>query len=81
MAKTLEGSPILLFRGKMDTMADTDTGEISTLALSVESELLDLERPREIRLTHEQQLQLFPGDKGCIHVADIQDKIIEWEKK
>jgi len=75
----LVGDPILLFDGEMDTLGDQDTGDTTTLVLNIESKLLDLERPREQRYTHQNQQALFAGDKGLESVADIQDKIIEWK--
>lgn len=69
---------VQIFAGRIDTMGIQDTGETSTLTLSAESQLIDLERPRELRYTDEEQKRLFPGDRGLEYVAGLQDKPLHW---
>jgi hypothetical protein len=69
-----------LFQGRMDTMTVNDAGESSAIVLSVESRLIDLEKPNEKRYTAEEQKTLFSTDKGLEFVTDLQDKEIVWGK-
>ena len=69
-----------LFQGRMDTMTINDAGETSSIVLSVESRLIDLEKPNEKRYTAEEQKTLFSTDKGLEFVTDLQDKEIIWGK-
>jgi len=75
---TMIANPVPVFAGRMDTMRVKDSGETSTIALSCESKLIDLERPRERRYTHEDQQDLFPGDLGLEFVAGLQEKELFW---
>jgi hypothetical protein len=69
---------VLLFSGRMDVM-DIDEGpEMSTITVTAESRLADLDRPRVRRYTHEDQAELFPGDLGLEYVAGIQNRELKW---
>lgn len=70
--------PIPVFAGRMDTMRLQDTGETTTVTVSCESRLIDLERARERRYTDEDQKELYPDDRGFEYVADLQDKEVLW---
>ena len=72
--------PILMFEGKLDVPSIQEGGDTSTITLSYESRLIDLQRAREVRYTNEDQLRAFPGDLGCAFVASLQEKIINWGK-
>ena len=72
--------PILMFEGKLDVPSIQEGGDTSTITLSYESRLIDLQRAREGRYTNEDQLRAFPGDLGCAFVASLQEKIINWGK-
>ena len=67
-----------LFQGRMDSMQINATGNTISIALSVESRLIDLEKPNESRYTSEEQKRLFSGDLGLDFVTDLQDKDINW---
>lgn len=67
-----------LFSGLMDVMTIEDSGETSTITLTVESKLVALERPVVRRYTHESQQALYPGDTFFSFVTDLQDKEIVW---
>lgn len=75
---TLIADEVQIFSGRIDTMTLADSGETSTIALSAESRLIDLERPRELRFTDQEQKRLFPGDRGLEYVAGLQGKDIPW---
>jgi hypothetical protein len=70
--------PTRVFAGRMDTMKIADNGSVSTVTMTCESRLIDLERARERRYTHEDQQALFPGDKGLANVAALQNKEVFW---
>ncbi len=73
----LIGQPVLLFRGRMDTL-DLQLGRTATLTLTIQSRLSDWERPRLLRYTHEQQKADHPDDKGFEFIAQMAEKTIIW---
>lgn len=66
------------FRGLLDSCAIDDGEETATIVLSYEHELIDLERPRDSRWTHEEQQRLFPNDTGLRYIKELQDKVLRW---
>jgi len=76
----LVDDPVLLFKGKMDAPVLDEGADTATITISIESRLIDLERPRVRRYTDQDQKQLFPGDRGLEYVASLQDKNIVWGK-
>lgn len=73
--------PILLFEGRLDIPAIQEEGETSSISISYESRLIDLERPRETRYTNEEQQGLYAGDLGCEFVPSLQDINLVWGRK
>ncbi|MEI4470918.1 hypothetical protein [Frigidibacter sp. MR17.24] len=69
---------VTLFSGLMNTMTIQDAGETSTIELVVDSKLVELQRARERRYTHESQQARYPGDTFFSYVADLQAKSIVW---
>lgn len=69
---------ITIFSGRMDTMVISNDGKSATIGISVESKLVDFQRTRESRYTHEEQLRRFSADTGLEYVAGLQDKVIYW---
>lgn len=72
--------PVLIFEGRLDTASIVEDGETSTVSLTYESRLIDLQRAREIRYTDEEQQRLFSGDIGLQYVASLQDSQVTWGK-
>lgn len=72
--------PVLVFEGRLDTASIVEDGETSTVSITYESRLIDLQRAREIRYTDEEQQRLFTGDVGLQYVASLQDSQITWGK-
>ncbi len=70
--------PVLLFGGTADVMEIDEAGEFASIAVTIESRLIDLERPREHRYEHEDQIAQYPGDLGLEYVSSIQDQPIIW---
>jgi hypothetical protein len=52
----------------MDEQAET-----ATVSISYEGRLIDLERPRARRYTHDDQQIDFPGDRGFEYVPTLQE--------
>ena len=73
--------PLLIFDGRMDVMQIEDTGEASTISITLENRLIDLERVRVRRYTPEDQKINFPNDKGLDFVSDLVDKVVQWGGK
>lgn len=70
--------PYLLFGGIADVMEISDSGETASIAVNIESRLIDLERAREHRYEHEDQQTIYDGDLGLEYVSSIQDVPIVW---
>ena len=70
--------PIKGFEGLIDTMPIEESGEIATIAISVESRLIRLEDASRRRYTAQDQRVEFPSDTGFDHVVSIQDVQIVW---
>jgi hypothetical protein len=65
----------------MNQMPIEDSGDASTITLTVESKMVELGRARIRRYTHESHQARHPGDTFFSFVADIQDKGIPWGRK
>lgn len=76
----LVGTPELLFAGLLDVPQISDSGDSAIITISYESQLIDLQRPREWRYTHESQQILVPGDRGFEFVTSIQDINLKWAR-
>ena len=74
----LIADPYQLFSGRMDVMTINDGADTATITLQAENLLVDLNRPRERRYTHEDQLIDYAGDLGLEYVAGLQEKPIHW---
>jgi hypothetical protein len=59
-------------------MTIDEGAESSTMSVTAESRLIDLDVTRERRYTDADQKIDFPDDKGLEFIADIQDKEIIW---
>ena len=71
-------SYVELFSGYMDMMDIEETGDTSSIQLTVENKLVDLERARIARYTSAYQKSIYPLDKGLDFIEDLQDKEIVW---
>ena len=76
----LIADPVSIFAGRMDTMQITDAGASAQIRIACESKLIDLQRARERRYTHEDQTDLYPGDLGLQYVAGLQEREVAWGK-
>ncbi len=67
-----------IFGGLMNTMTIDDSGEASTISLSVESKLVRLGSSSNWRYTDANHKSRNPGDTFFSYVADLQNKEISW---
>lgn len=67
-----------IFTGYMDQMSINESADTSTLQLTAENKLIDLERPRVGRFTSEYQKSIYPDDKGFDFVESMQEQKIVW---
>lgn len=77
-AGALVPDPVAAFVGRLDEPTIVDGAETCTLTITYESRLMELNRAREWRYTHESQQVLYPGDKGFEYVTTLQDKSVNW---
>lgn len=83
-----------IFSGLIDTIRLADDGETSTVTVTIENRLIDLERPRVQYYTDQEQKDLYPGglvdddhpsglsslvpDSCLSDLADLQEAEIKW---
>lgn len=65
--------PYLVAQGLADTATINESAETASVSLTYESKLIDLERAREFRYTHDSQRSLYPTDDGFQYVSSLQD--------
>ena len=70
-----------LFVGYMDQMNISEQADTCTIALAIESKLIDLERPRIERYTSASQKARYAGDLAFDFIPDLQDKPLSWGRK
>jgi hypothetical protein len=69
-----------VFSGYMDKMTVAESPESATITVHVESKLVDLDRVRVRRYTHESHKSRYSNDTFFSFMADMQDKQINWGK-
>lgn len=72
--------PVVIFKGRMDTM-DIELGSTARITLTVESRLVDWDRPRIRRFNDEDQRSEFPTDRGFRYVDQMVQKDLPWGRK
>ncbi len=65
--------PFVAFKGKCDTVEMEDSGETSTLTISVESNAIVHRKPQGLRYTDADQQIIHPGDRGFEFVDKFQE--------
>jgi len=69
--------PVVVFKGRMDTM-DIAVSDTATITLSVESRLVDWDKPRIRRFNDEDQRFSYPNDRGFRYVDQMVQKDLKW---
>jgi len=67
-----------IFSGFMDQMNISEEADSSTITLTIENKLIDLEQPRTARYTSAYQKSKYSGDKGLDFIESLQNKEIFW---
>lgn len=70
-----------VFSGKLNQMSIEDSADSSSITVSVDSKLVELERADNRRYTSESHKTRNPGDTFFDFVAGIQDKQIQFEPR
>mgnify|MGYP003645835574 CR=1 FL=1 len=70
-----------VFAGLMDVMTINHSGESVTVALSIESKLVTLQRANIRRYTQANHTLRHPGDDFFSNVTSISDKELVWGRK
>ena len=70
-----------VFSGQLNTMSIEDSGDTSTIAVVVDSKLVELERASNRRYTRESQRSRYSDDTFFNYVARLQDREIVWGRK
>jgi len=68
-----------IFKGFIDTITISESGETSTIRVRAENRLVQLERSIERRYTTQQQKLDFSGDLGLDLIEELIDKDVTWE--
>ena len=75
-----DSSIVEIFSGKMDKMKISDEADSSTIALTVESKLIELERSSNWRYTNENHQSRYDGDSFFSYVQALQGATLTWGK-
>tara|TARA_R110000787_G_scaffold19716_1_gene58868 strand:+ start:12987 stop:13589 length:603 start_codon:yes stop_codon:yes gene_type:complete len=78
MGEKSVSSVVEIFSGQMDTMQITDEPDASTVVMTIESKLVELERSRNWRYTDESHKSRHSGDTFLSYVQSIQDQQVAW---
>ena len=71
-------SVVEIFSGQMDTMQITDEPDMSTVIMTIESKLVELERSRNWRYTDESHKSRHSDDTFFSYLQSIQDQKVAW---
>lgn len=71
------GDPFEIFQGRID-VSDIEVGATISVTVTLESRLVDWERPRIRRFTDQDQVRAFPGDRGFEFVQAVTDMELVW---
>lgn len=79
---TDSGAEVLeVFSGFLDQMNINEGSETCSISVTIESKLIDLERPRVSRYNSATQKAIYPDDLGFDFVESLQDKQFTWGVK
>lgn len=78
VAGQLTLTPYELFSGRMDQMTINTSGEGSRIDLTVENQLIDMQRARVSRYTMDDQLAKYSTDESLRYVSGLQEKEVLW---
>jgi hypothetical protein len=70
--------PYMAFKGKLDVPSIEDNGDTCVVSVSYEHQLIDLERPRIRRWTHDDAQIDYAGELGFQFMTQLQNQSIEF---
>ncbi len=73
-------NPVLMFEGRLDIPSIQEDGETSTIQITYESRLIELQKAKQSLYTNEDQKLRFAGDLGFEFLPALQDLSISWGK-
>lgn len=71
-------TPYRSYQGRLDVPSIEDAGEKGIVAIAYESRLIDLERPRARRWTHEDAQIDTPGERGFEYISGLANREVYW---
>lgn len=77
---TVVADPYQVFYGHLDVPTVTEGADTSSISITCENPLVDLQRASNRRLTPDDQRIDYPTDKGFDYVASIQSWSAQWGK-
>ena len=66
------------WQGRMDVLTIAEEADTSTITVTAENRLIDLDRPRSSRYNDRDQQERYSGDKGLRFAADMADLELHW---
>lgn len=72
---------ILFLNGTLDQVTIDEGAERSTVTFNYLPRTVAINRPRELRFTHEDQQLLYKGDKGFEHVSTLASSRFFWGRE
>jgi hypothetical protein len=70
-------SPVVLFKGRMDTMTVALDATIATVSVSCTNRLANWERPKNAMYSDEEQRRRYPGDLGLQYAAAMATRSVK----
>jgi hypothetical protein len=67
-----------IFSGYLDQMTIDEQADTATIAVTIESKLIDLERVRTYNYTSATQKAIYPDDLGFDFVESLQGRTYNW---
>ena len=77
-AGAVTATPYRSYQGRLDVPTIEDAGETGIVAIAYESRLIDLERPRARRWTHEDAQIDTPGERGFEYLSGLANREVYW---
>lgn len=77
-SQAIVGTPYKLFQGLMDVPSIQEGASSSTITVTAENRLIELNRANTVRYTDRFQQDRFTGDLGLEYVAGMQNKEVHW---
>ena len=77
-AGAIIATPYRSYQGRLDVPTIEDGGETGIVAIAYENRLIDLERPRARRWTHEDAQIDHPTERGFEYISGLANREVYW---